>query len=119
VSASNEQNYYADDWWLEFLEGELDPSLEQDMSQLMINSEPDRQTLQRLAITRELVKISDDSLLPEDGRYYDQLHARIMTEVRAVEQTSVKESIDEPINESGSAAEADVRERLREKWMSY
>lgn len=115
MSAPNEENYYADDWWLEFLEGELDPSLEQDMAQLMINSEADRQTLQQLAMTRELVKLADNTLLPEDGRYYDQFHARIMREVRTVEQTS----INEPQVESGAAAEADVRDRLREKWMSY
>jgi tRNA A22 N-methylase len=108
-----DENYYADDWWLEFLEGELEPSLEQDMAQLVLNSEADRKTLQGLAATREWVKLADESLLPEDGRYYDQLHARIMKEIRAAE------SITEPIQQSGAAAEADVRERLREKWMSY
>ena len=111
--SSQDENYYADDWWLEFLEGELDPSLELDMSQLLINSDADRQTLQSLAITREVVKLADDSLLPEDGHYYDRLHARIMSELRATQN-----SANESVSESGSAAEADVKERLREKWMS-
>lgn len=111
--SSQDENYYADDWWLEFLEGELEPGLEQDMAQLLTNSNADRQTLQSLAITREVIKLADESLLPEDGRYYDQLHARIMAEVRATSS-----SLSDSLSESGSAAEADVKERLREKWMT-
>ncbi len=81
--SSREKNYYAEDWWLEFLEGELDPGFAKDMAILLNNSEADRQTLEGLALTRELVQASDDGSLPEDGHFYDLLHAKIMQGIRA------------------------------------
>ena len=68
-----------DDWWLDLLEGELDPSFSQDLELLLQNSEVDREIYEALAVVRKLVESSEDTAMPEDGRYYDRLHEKIMT----------------------------------------
>lgn len=67
--------------WIEQMENELDPSLAQDMEILLKNSVRDRKRLERLWQTRNLIKKSDDVALPEDGRYYDVLHDKIIAAV--------------------------------------
>ncbi len=74
----NRQGWYTGDWWLEYLEGEFDRNLEKDMDRLLSNSISDCQILQELAFTRETIKAVDNVPLPEDGRFYELLHAKIM-----------------------------------------
>ena len=82
---SDNQNLFSEDEWLEFIEGEMPASLEQDMQLLLMNSKKDREIAESIKLTRELVKSSDNVSLPEDGRAYQSLHDRIMKEI---EQTS-------------------------------
>ena len=73
--------FYDDDWWLEYMEKELDMNTMQDMEVLLKNSPADHRKLRELEWVRKLVKDSDDVALPEDGRVYDQLHAKVMASV--------------------------------------
>lgn len=76
-----QESLYKDDWWLEHLEEELEPNLQEDLELLLKNSKADRQILQSLQRTRDLVKESDDVLMPESGHYYNDLHSRIMAAI--------------------------------------
>lgn len=104
------ESYYDVGEWLEFLEGEMDPAMEQDLELLMANSPADREVVRQLAFVREVVKRSDDIALPEDGRYYDELQNKIMSR------------LDEEVGErkfsavTGAKAEAEAREELRQRW---
>jgi hypothetical protein len=69
--------------WLEHLEKEVDPNLREDLELLLKNSNPDRKVYAGLKATRELVKRSDDVLLPESGLYYENLHDKIMASIKA------------------------------------
>lgn len=104
------KNYYGVGEWLEFVEGEMDPAMEQDLACLMANSPADREIVRQLATTREFIKRTDEIALPEDGRYYDRLHENIMSK------------LNEEIGEqkfsavTGAKAEAEAREELRQQW---
>lgn len=69
---------FQDDWWLEHLEDETDPGLNEDLARLLENSPMDREIVESLQETRRLIEMSDDVALPESGEYYDKLHDKIM-----------------------------------------
>ncbi len=73
--------------WLEHLEREVDPNLREDLELLLKNSTADRKEFSQLKATRELVKKSDDVLLPESGIYFENLHDKIMA---AIEEEPLK-----------------------------
>jgi hypothetical protein len=80
------EGLYSEDWWVEFMESELDPNLQRDMEILLSNSPGDGRTLEELVFTREFVKAMDDVALPEDGRYYDKLHSKVMDAVSRIDE---------------------------------
>ena len=86
--SSQDENYYAEDWWLEYLEGELEASFAKDMALLLVNSAADKESLAGLRRTRELLKEAGDVALPEDGRIFENMQARIMNEVRTLDTRS-------------------------------
>jgi hypothetical protein len=67
--------------WVEHLEKEVDPNLREDLEVLLKNSGADRKVFAALKTTRELVKRSDDVLMPESGLYFDSLHEKIMAAI--------------------------------------
>jgi NAD(P)H-nitrite reductase large subunit len=71
--------------WLEFLECEMEPNLSKDLEVLLRNSLPDRGVYKQLSRVRELVKKTDEAVMPEDGQYYDRLQAKIMDAIEAEE----------------------------------
>lgn len=73
--------YFDDEWWLEFMEKEMDMELAKDMEYFLTHSLPDRKALKQLERLRNLVKETDEVALPEDGRFYDRFHAKIMASV--------------------------------------
>lgn len=93
---SKEANHTADEWWVDLVEGETDPSLREDLTLLLMNSPAGRDRLNTIKELRSLVKDSDDVSLPEDGRFYQNMHDRIMAAVdgqsgfRRREPTSAK-----------------------------
>jgi hypothetical protein len=70
-----------DETLVEYLEGELEPSFEADLTLLLLNSRPDRARLEEFKNLRELIKGSDQVFLPENGATYQNLHDRIMTAI--------------------------------------
>lgn len=64
--------------WLDFAEDELDETFKKDLSLLLMNSQADQQQVNTINKLRELIKSSDEILLPEDGRVYENLHDKIM-----------------------------------------
>jgi hypothetical protein len=77
-----------DDWWVEHLEQEDVPLLHEDLEILLQNSRADRRILESLKRTRVVLKKSDDVALPESGAFYDDLHARIMANIEAEEESA-------------------------------
>ena len=53
------EQYYAADWWIEFLEGEIDPAFAKDMAILAQNSPADRGTLEELRDLRSRLIAAD------------------------------------------------------------
>lgn len=72
---------YDDQWWIDHLENKMQVQQDEEMKLLLKNSWADRERLRKLEKLRRLVKESDDSPLPEDGHFYEQLHDRIMRAV--------------------------------------
>ena len=68
----------SDDWWLEYLEGEIREEFHMDIELLLKKSPGDYRKLAQLAETRELISDSDDVHAPEDDRLNESLHDRIM-----------------------------------------
>ena len=71
----------SEETWIDFNENELDETFEQDLSLLLLNSQADKQQANGIKTLRDLIKSSDDVVLPEDGRIYEALHDRIMAAV--------------------------------------
>lgn len=82
------ESIYRDDWWLEYVEGEADPSLTLDLKILLQRSRADRKICESLVKTREVIKSADPVSVPEDGHYYDNLHSRIMAAVNEAPTSS-------------------------------
>jgi hypothetical protein len=76
--------YFGEDWWVDMVEGEVDPNLEEDLSLLLKNSSSDRKIVESLEKTRHAIKKSDDVPMPESGQYYTDLHDRIMASINEV-----------------------------------
>jgi hypothetical protein len=48
-----------DSWWVDYLENEMDPSLEKDLQLLLQNSQEDRDAFESYRLLREWLKASD------------------------------------------------------------
>ncbi|MCM2280556.1 MAG: hypothetical protein NDI61_01770 [Bdellovibrionaceae bacterium] len=70
-----------DEWWIDLIEGETEPSLSEDLTLLLLNSPAGRERLRGLKELRQAIKDSDEVLLPEDGTYYRDMHSRIMAAI--------------------------------------
>lgn len=109
---------YDENWWLEYLEGELEPNLKEDLKLLLKNSPADRRCASQLERARRLIKESDEEMLPEDGRYYDDLHDRIMAAIdeEAWAEEEEKEEV-KPIDEAKRSWTASVWCAFARRWM--
>jgi hypothetical protein len=82
-----------DETWMDFVEEELDETFKQDLSALLMNSQSDKNNMNGIKTLRDLIKSTDDVLLPEDGRVYDNLHDKIMAATANMEPgTAIPES---------------------------
>ncbi len=80
-----------DEWWIDFIEGDLEPSLEEDLKLLLLSSDADRKRLAELQVFREQVRQSEDVYMPESGQFYENMHDKIMA---AVEQTEMEPPVE-------------------------
>jgi len=75
-------------WWLDYVEGELDPATRAEMKALLRHSKADREVVEALSSTKELLKDHEPPATePADDLFFDALHDKIMA---AVEETIVK-----------------------------
>jgi|GEM_PF-1094447 len=75
-------------WWLDYVEGELDPATRAEMKALLRHSKADREVVEALSSTKELLKEHEPPATePADDLFFDALHDKIMA---AVEETVVK-----------------------------
>ena len=79
-----------DAWWVEYMEGEMDPSLKEDLEFLLKKSKAYRLKLDEMQTFRQWVKLADpvESLWLEERM--SKLHKSIMTEVEKIEKTEKK-----------------------------
>jgi hypothetical protein len=102
---SREENAIVDDeWWLEYLEGELEAEQRQNLTQTLGESLVARKTVRELVETRQAIRDSDLVSLPESGYYYAALHWRIMqgiladeAEIRSVEAMDSCQNLGLPV----------------------
>ena len=71
-------------FWVDFVEGELEPSLREDMELLLSHSESHRDIVYGIENVRAAVKSVDGVEPPQDGNYYLERHDRIMAEIAKV-----------------------------------
>ena len=75
-------------WWLDYVEGELDPATRAEMKALLKHSKADQAVVEALSSTKELLKEHEPPASePADDLFFDALHDKIMA---AVEETVVK-----------------------------
>ena len=90
MSRSHWESIYREDWWVEFVEGEVEPNLRTDMQWALQNSARDLWQVESLRETRALVKEADDVAMPEDGRIDQRIHMAVMDTINAMEQPALK-----------------------------
>ena len=111
---------YDENWWLEYLEGELEPSLNEDLKILLKNSPADRRCVSELEHARRMIKESDEETLPENGRYYEELHDRIMAAIEEgawIEDEEEKAEEVKPVDEDKRSWTATVWCAFARRWM--
>lgn len=75
-------------WWLDYVEGELDPATRAEMKALLKYSKADQAVVEALSSTKELLKEHEPPASePADDLFFDALHDKIMA---AVEETVVR-----------------------------
>lgn len=67
-------------WWIDFMEGEMDPKIKKDLQTLLKNSRADQHLLKEYLWLREWVKASEPRTEWSESRQ-TKLHDRIMTTI--------------------------------------
>lgn len=75
-------------WWIDYLEDELDPSLDRDLQLLLEVSEEDRQAFEKFRLLREWVRESDQA---SDFNIDDKLAGLTLKVMQEVNRTQVPE----------------------------
>lgn len=78
------------DIWIDFLEGEVDPSLREDLARMLQNKPAAQAAVNDYARIKKGVKKTNDIKLNLDDQYFENLHSKIMTAVET--QTAPKEA---------------------------
>ena len=64
--------------WIDFLEGELEPSLAEDLGHMLESDEEIKALVEEYkGIKAYMAKIDDSGTVPEDESYYDSLQEKI------------------------------------------
>jgi hypothetical protein len=74
-----------DEWWLDYVEGELDPVTRAEMKSLLRSSQKDQDLVKALSDTKYLLQESGDPLPEFSNSYLDSLHDKIMCQVETLE----------------------------------
>jgi hypothetical protein len=111
----NQDAWFDDDIWLDYVEGELTESHRQDLELLLKNSEKDHAIVSGIYYSKEVLKkameLTDREKLAEPSD--DELLAKIMARVDGLHETEGAE-----IGESERVVKLDALTRARHKWQS-
>lgn len=77
-----------DSWWIEYLEDEMDPSLQADLETLLARSESDRISLESLSSIRTWIKESD----PMEDLWRPEFEAESLKKTLKAVETAMKPS---------------------------
>ncbi len=68
-------------WWVDYLENEMDPGIEQDLKVLLENSETDRQAFESIRMLKEWLVESDPALVWPVEDIVKKVHANVMSQI--------------------------------------
>lgn len=81
-------------WWVDVLEGDVDPHSAADANLVLEHSPLDRKILQQFKALKKALKQADWATVPESQSYYDQLHGRIMAAVESARDSAADSAMD-------------------------
>ncbi len=72
-------------WWLDYIEGELDPATRVEVKSILKHSKADQEIVSSLQETKEFIEDNSINLPDLDDAYYEQLTNKIMAKVEETE----------------------------------
>lgn len=72
-------------WWLDYVEGELDPSTRAEMKAILRHSKKDQEIVEALSETKQLLEKNEEELPVPGKDFFDQLESKIMAQVEKTE----------------------------------
>jgi hypothetical protein len=67
--------------WVDYLEGELDPQVKEDLDLLLAHSKTDQEIVKGLQQTKTMLMQMSEIELPQDEAYYRKLQDKIITKI--------------------------------------
>lgn len=78
-----------ENWWLDYIEGEVDASTRAEMKSLLKHSRADQDLVKSLSDTKTLIKEHAEKVPDFSESFLDEMHDKIMAQV---EQTEIKKA---------------------------
>lgn len=72
-------------WWLDYVEGELDPSTRAEMKAILRHSKKDQEVVEALSETKQLLERNEEELPIMGEDFFDNLESKIMAQVEKTE----------------------------------
>ena len=72
-------------WWLDYVEGELDPTTKVEMKSILRHSKKDQEIVTALSETKKILESSEEQLPEVSDDFLDSLHDKIMAGIEEVE----------------------------------
>ena len=82
--------FESDQWWIDYMEGECEPGLQDGLELLLRRSDKEQKKLARYEGLRNLIKQADDVYLPESGNYYAEQRRNVMKAIMQSERKSIQ-----------------------------
>lgn len=78
-----------DNWWLDYVEGEVDASTRAEMKSILRHSSSDQDLVKSLSDTKSLIKEHAEEAPSSSDDFFNQMHDKIMAKI---EQTEMKKA---------------------------
>lgn len=113
-----------EEWWLDYVEGELDPVTRAEMKALLRHSVKDQDLVKALSDTKHLLKESAGPLPEIPDAYLDSLHDRIMARVETAEiqkkpALELKREVKEGLKSAGTGLGMILMLLWASQWVSF
>ncbi len=82
--------FVSDQWWIDYMEGECEPGLQDGLELLLRRSDKEQKKLAKYEGLRNLIKEADDVYLPENGNYYAEQRRNVMRAIMQSERPNIK-----------------------------